>query len=176
MAQSRRRWGFHQLNPKAAQRLVADAKLSPGALVLDIGAGTGAITEPLLAMGARVVAFELHPHRADQLEARFGERVTVVGADVADLRLPRRPFHVVANPPYGVATAVVRRLLHSGSRLTTAHLVLPDWAVQRWTASNAPGIGRWSRTFDVRAGRSVRRHDFEPPPRAHSQVLVICRR
>lgn len=176
MAHSRRRWGFHQLDPKAARRLVADARLPAGALVLDIGAGTGAITEPLLAAGARVVAFELHQRRADHLEERFGALVTVVRADAADLRLPRRSFHVVANPPYGVATAVVRRLLHSGSRLSTAHLVLPDWAVRRWTASNAPGIGRWSRTFEVRAGRTIRRHDFDPPPRTHSQVLAIRRR
>lgn len=170
------RWGWHQLHPAAARRLVRDAGLPERALVLDIGAGGGAITQPLIDAGARVVAVELHQRRASELEARFGGAVTVVRADAADLRLPRRPFHVVANPPYAVTSAIMRRLLHPGSRLRSAHLVLPVWAVRRWTAPNAPGSNRWARTFDVRAGSYVRRRMFTPPPKSDSQVLVIRRR
>jgi len=170
------RWGWHQLHPAAARRLVADAGLPDGALVLDIGAGRGAITRPLLDAGARVVAIELHPARASELEARFGGAATVVRADAADLRLPRRPFHVVANPPYAITSAIVRRLLQPGSRLGRGHLVLPVWAVRRWTAPGAPGGNRWARTFHVRAGRFVRRGSFSPPPGTDSQVLVIRRR
>ena len=82
-------------------RVVADAGVRPGDLVLDIGAGTGAVTAPLVAAGARVIAVELHPERVAMLRERFaGDDVTVVRADVADLRLPRRPFRVVANPPF----------------------------------------------------------------------------
>ncbi len=54
-------WGWHRLAPGWAERLVADAGVRPGDLVLDIGAGDGAITAPLVVAGARVVAFELHP-------------------------------------------------------------------------------------------------------------------
>lgn len=100
--------------------------------MLDIGAGDGALTGPLLATGARVVAFELHPGRAAELQRRFtGQRLTVVRADVADLRLPRQPFKVVANPPFALTTAILRRLLHPGSRLQRADLVLPEWAATR---------------------------------------------
>lgn len=176
MAQPRQRWGWHQLTPKVAQQLVRDAHLPEGALVLDIGAGLGAITRPLIDAGCRVIAIELHPRRVEQLEVRFAGRATVVRVDAADLRLPRRPFHVVANPPYGITTAVLRRLLHPGSRLATAHLVLPDWAVQRWTAPKAPASQRWSQTFDVRPGRLIPRHAFRPPPKGSSQVLIIQRR
>lgn len=91
--------GWHQLSAQSAARLVSDAALPHGSLVVDIGAGTGAITRPLVDAGHQVVAVELHPGRARQLEQRFGSRITVVRADASDLRLPRRPFHVVANPP-----------------------------------------------------------------------------
>jgi 23S rRNA (adenine-N6)-dimethyltransferase len=168
------RWGWHQLQPRWAARLVADAAVAPGALVLDIGAGLGAVTAVLLAGGARVIAVEAHPTRARALRDRFGDAMVVVQADAADLRLPRRPYHVVANPPFAVSTAVLRRLLQPGSRLCTAHLVLPRHAAARWASRHAPAHARWSRTFAV--GRAVPASAFWPPAPAPCRVLVIRRR
>ncbi len=42
---------------------MADAVVRPGELVLDTGAGRGALTAGLVERGARVVAVELHPAR-----------------------------------------------------------------------------------------------------------------
>ncbi|MEM8922282.1 MAG: rRNA adenine N-6-methyltransferase family protein [Actinomycetota bacterium] len=177
MARSRRRWGWHELEPEWADRLVDLAAIRPGQLVLDIGAGRGAITAALVAAGARVVAVELHPQRAETLRRRFADdAVTVVRTDAADLRLPRRPFRVVANPSFAGSSAVVRRLVAPGSRLVAAHLVLQQQAAVRWSAPDAPGAGRWHRTFDARPGAIVPRSAFRPPPRVDTTVLVIERR
>jgi SAM-dependent methyltransferase len=87
-------------------RLVALADVSSGDLVLDVGAGRGAITAELLRAGAHVIAVELHEQRVTFLRERFdGQRVTVVRTDASDLRLPRRPFKVVANPPFGATNS-----------------------------------------------------------------------
>jgi 23S rRNA (adenine-N6)-dimethyltransferase len=169
-------WGWHQLDSRWAERIVAEAGLSRGALVLDVGAGLGALTEPLMTAGARVIAVESHPGRAAQLRRRFGRGLIVVEADGADLRLPRRPFHVVANPPFAIISALLHRLLHSGSRLVSAHVVLQDQVVRRWTGPDAPGARRWARTFAVCAGRPLPRSAFEPPPRVPCRLLVIRRR
>ncbi|MFB9837004.1 rRNA adenine N-6-methyltransferase family protein, partial [Actinoallomurus acaciae] len=102
---SRRAWGWHPLVDEWARRVVEDARVRPGQLVLDIGAGRGALTTHLLAAGARVVAVEAHPGRAAWLRERFaGTGVTVVESDVLDLPLPRRPFRVVAGPPYAISS------------------------------------------------------------------------
>jgi 23S rRNA (adenine-N6)-dimethyltransferase len=171
------RWGWHRLDATWADRLVADAGVSAGDLVLDIGAGTGAVTAPLVAAGARVIAVELHPRRVAQLRERFdGEDVTVVRADVADLRLPRRPFRVVANPPFAVTTRVLKRLLGPGSRLVRADLVVQRAAAQRWAAGRAPGAGRWARDYQVGVGRAVPRRAFSPRPPVDCATLVISRR
>jgi 23S rRNA (adenine-N6)-dimethyltransferase len=171
-------WGWHRLADQWAERLVADAAVRPGELVLDVGAGTGAVTAPLAAAGARVVAVELHPGRADVLRRRFAgvASVTVVRADARDLRLPRRPFRVVASPPYGVTSVLLRRLLARGSWLAAADIVLPLAAAARWAAGRAPGAGRWLADYDVGLGRRLPRSAFHPPPAVDSTTLVVRRR
>ena len=61
-------WGWQRLDSRWAETLVAAAGIGAGDLVLDIGAGAGAITRPLVAAGARVIAVELHPGRAAMLQ------------------------------------------------------------------------------------------------------------
>jgi 23S rRNA (adenine-N6)-dimethyltransferase len=171
------RWGWHRLTDDWAARIVAGAHIARGDLVLDVGAGTGALTAHLLDAGARVVAFELHARRAHELRERFaGAPVTVVRADASDLRLPRRPFRVVANPPFGITTSLLRRLLAPGSRLLTADLVVPYHAARRWAERNAPGAGRWHAEFDACVARAVPRHAFVPPPPSGAALLVVRRR
>jgi 23S rRNA (adenine-N6)-dimethyltransferase len=171
-----RRWGWHQLDPRWARRLVADAGVGPGDCVVDVGAGLGALTVALLAAGARVIAVEAHPERARRLRERFGRAVVVVQADAEDLRLPQRPFHVVANPPFAATTALVRRLLQPGSRLVSAHLIVPKHVARRWAGPTAPGIQRWGHAFTASIGPRVPRSAFRPAPPVDAQVLVIRRR
>jgi 23S rRNA (adenine-N6)-dimethyltransferase len=171
-----RRWGWHQLDSRWAATLVADAEIAHGDLVIDVGAGTGAITRQLVDRGARVLAVELHPGRAASLREHFDrQRVTVIVADAADLRLPRRPFRVVANPPFSATTALLRRLTAPGSRLVRADLIVPWHVARRWATGDAPGANRWRREFDAAEGRSLPRSAFAPPPPSGVAVLTIRR-
>jgi 23S rRNA (adenine-N6)-dimethyltransferase len=173
----RARWGFHRLDDEWARRLVACARLGRGDLVLDIGAGTGALTRPLAATGARVVAIEAHPRRVAELRTAFGDaRVKVVRADATDLRLPTRPFHVVANPPFAIITAVLRRLTSPHSRLVRAQLVVPRHVAARWANGRGPGHGRWGLTFAAEVTGHVPRRAFRPSPPEPAAVLTIERR
>jgi 23S rRNA (adenine-N6)-dimethyltransferase len=176
VATPQRHWGWHQLDSRWATRLVGDAGITRGDCVVDVGAGLGALTAPLVAAGARVIAVEAHPERAARLRERFGRAIVVVQADAGDLRLPRRPYHVVANPPFEITAALLGRLLQRGSRLISAQLVLQRPVVRRWTGPKAPGRHRWERTFVVSAGSRIPRVAFRPAPPTDAQVLVISRR
>ncbi len=171
-----RPWGWHQLKPDWADALVAEASIPRGAVVLDIGAGTGAITRPLLLTGARVIAVEAHAGRAALLRDRFHGALVVVEADAGDLRLPKKPYYVVASPPFGVSSRLLRRLLQPGSRLLAARLILQDQVVRRWAAPDAPGAARWAKDFRATVGRRIPRRAFIPPPHVDTRILAIDKR
>lgn len=144
--------------------------------MLDLGAGTGALTGPLVRAGARVIAVELHPGRASRLRERFaGQPVRVIEADLTRVRLPRRRYRVVANLPYPVSAATLRRLLAPGTRLEAADLVLPRWVVARYAAGRGPGAARWSRTYDAAFARRLPRSAMTPPPPQDWAVLALRR-
>lgn len=141
--------------------------------MVDIGAGIGALVGPLLDAGATVVAVELHAGRAETLRRRFaGRDIRVVRCDVRELRLPRRPFRVVASPPYSAATSTVRLLLGS-SRLIQADLVLQRAVVLRFV--DRPPSARHALHYRLDVGRAIPRRAFRPPPRVDSQILRITR-
>jgi 23S rRNA (adenine-N6)-dimethyltransferase len=167
-ARSRRAWGWHRLSDEWAARIVAAAGVRPGELVLDIGAGEGVLTAHLQRAGARVIAVELNPRRARVLRARFPE-ISVLEMDATALRLPGRPFRVVANPPYGITASLLRLLLAPDSKLVAADLVLQRAVVRKYSSSPP-------RRFVAATGLMVPRRAFVPPPQVDSGVLVVRRR
>jgi 23S rRNA (adenine-N6)-dimethyltransferase len=150
--------------------------VAPGDLVLDVGAGDGSLTELLVSAGARVIAVELHQQRARMLRERFCDGpVRVVSADAADLWLPRRPFRVVANPPFGVSMALLRRLTAPGSRLLAADIVLPRHIARQWCEGDVRGAARWGAQFDLSLGMRVPSSAFRPSIERDAVVLRIRR-
>lgn len=134
--------------------------------MLDVSAGTGAITAHLVARGARVVAVELHPGRANLLRQRFADApVKVVRADARDLWLPRHP---VANPPFSAVDAVMKRLFRSP--LVPAELVLAAYAAARWAGD------RRTQSFEVTRGSRVPRSAFRPAAPSDAAVVTLRRR
>lgn len=153
--------------------MVKDAGIRPGQLVVDLGAGDGVLTAALATAGARVLAVELHPDRVHQPLRRFADvdSVTVLELDLLALRLPRRPFRVVANPPWSLAKPIIRMLTEPGSRLSSADLLLQRRLVADLAARGTPGPGR--RRFHSEQARTIPQRAFRPAPPHPAAVLRI---
>jgi 23S rRNA (adenine-N6)-dimethyltransferase len=160
------RWGWHPLEPDWADRLVASSPVRPGDVVVDLGAGEGALTFPLVRAGCRVLAVELHPGRASALRDRVaGSRVAVLEIELAAFQWPGHPFRVVANPPYAGINALVRRLL-ALRQLQSADLVVAEGAA-RGLVRRYAGRGR------LQLGEHVPPSAFGNPPPGAARVLRI---
>jgi 23S rRNA (adenine-N6)-dimethyltransferase len=173
--------GVHFLSSRPViDRLVRSSGVGAGDLVIDFGAGPGTITAPLAHTGSRVLAVERDERFVEALRRRFADRpqVRVVHDDLRRVRLPRRDFAVVANVPFGVSTALLRRLLTPvPARLTRADLV-----VERGLAIRLTGRPRtreqawWAARFELRLVRRVPSACFRPAPSVDAAHLSIRRR
>ena len=163
-------------SPAAVPALLHAAEVRPGECVYDLGAGTGAITAELLRAGAQVVAVERDPHLARKLRDRFaGKAVRVVEADL--LRTPfRPPFKVVANPPFNLTAALLRRLLFEAPE--AAALALQREAAMKYAGAGQPTAVALAALpwFELEVSYPFARRDFVPAPAVDIALLSIVRR
>lgn len=149
----RRRFGQHFLAPAWAQKVVAAIKPAPGDVFLEIGPGQGALTLPLAASGAPILAVEVDRDLVASLAARVPPNVTIISGDVLETDVvpflyglepqtppglasaprPARRVRVVGNLPYNLTSPILFRL----AKLQEQHGVFFDATlmVQREVAS-----------------------------------------
>lgn len=134
--QPRHRFGQNFLVDQNKLRQIIDAAaIQPGEIVLEVGPGTGTLTEELLAAGAKVVAVEIDRDMAAILRERIGpdsDRWRLINEDVlagkrelnpriaeamaalqpptSSHQPPATPFLLVANLPYNVASPLLVNL------------------------------------------------------------------
>jgi 16S rRNA (adenine1518-N6/adenine1519-N6)-dimethyltransferase len=176
-----REQGSHylQADGPVVPKLVAAAALKPGETVLDAGAGLGAITEALcqaVAPGGAVLAVEQKPELADRMKDERWPGLRVVAGDVLKVNLPAPLDAVVANPPYRILPALIRRLLDHG--FGRAVLVVPMELAERLTAApKSEAYGKLSVQVGARAKCDllfpVSRRSFDPPPAVASAAVRI---
>lgn len=154
--------------------------------MLDIGAGRGALSRPLARTGAEVWAIEADPVWAARLtdgvasdptvDARL---VRIIRADVRAVRLPHRPYRVVANPPFGLTTDVLRLLLDDPTTGPERLDLVVQREVARKHAANPPRHLRtaaWAPWWTFELGWTVPRDAFRPVPAVDAAVLTVTRR
>lgn len=171
--------GQHFLrSSRLAAELVSAVGVTSGDVVLDIGAGTGVLTRALVNLGARVLAIEIDPVLARELERRFsGEDVVVLRRDAMGLVWPSHPFSVVSNLPFSGSTAILTRLLRDPRvPLKRAHVIV-QWELAAKHAAVWPATlkGTYWRTWnDIAVTDRLARNAFAPAPAVDAAMLRIA--
>jgi 16S rRNA (adenine1518-N6/adenine1519-N6)-dimethyltransferase len=158
----------------------------PGGVVLEIGAGTGQLTDALLAAGHTVIAVEVERRLVEHLHRRFADvdRLQLVEADARDLDLstvipPGTPFAVAGNLPYFAANLIVRRLLE-GTPKPTELVVMVQREVAREFAAKPGHLSLLAVSIQVYTEPTilfdVAPEAFDPPPAVHSSVVRLTLR
>lgn len=181
----RRRWGQHFLKTRdIAWRIVAWAGLQADRPVLEIGPGSGALTEVLLEAGYTVVAVEVDPLWVEYLQRRWASesRFRVVAGDVLQVDWRRlgltEPFGIIGNIPYEISSPLVERLIrHEGAWYRAVWTVQREFgerlaarpATAAYGALSVIAQLRWS----IELGFIIPPGAFRPPPKVESVVIRI---
>lgn len=162
-------------------RIVAAADLSPGDAVLEIGPGLGALTRQLAQAAGRVTAVELDDRLLPVLryELEPFNNVELVHGDILTFDIAAhfdRPFVVVANVPYYITGAILRRLLESHPRPKRIVMTVQREVADRLTAV-PPRMSLLAVSVQyygsVRLAGAVKAGAFWPRPEVDSAYIRI---
>jgi 16S rRNA (adenine1518-N6/adenine1519-N6)-dimethyltransferase len=179
--------GQHFLRDRSALGRIA-ALLGPGEgdVVVEIGAGTGALTRALLARGATVRAIERDRGLCELLRAEFADaRLTIDESDVRGLDLAAmgegRPVLVAGNIPYNLSSEIVLALVDQRRAWSRAVLMVQaEFATRMAAPPGGRDYGalsvRCQQYLDVKRAFHVAPGCFHPPPRVRSTVVLLIPR
>lgn len=193
--EAKKAWGQNFLRDGSVLARIASAARSTAEdVVVEIGAGLGALTGALLRVEpppAQILAIERDPDMLTVLAGELGggARVEIVAADAAHFdfaaaaRVAGRPLIVVGNLPYQIASALVLALVDAGRRgaISRAIVMVQREMAQRIIAP--PGSRVYGRlTVAIRQHAEakilfqVRPGSFHPAPAVTSSVLSLVPR
>ncbi|MEU0422346.1 ErmE/ErmH/ErmO/ErmR family 23S rRNA (adenine(2058)-N(6))-methyltransferase [Streptomyces canus] len=165
---------------RAAARLAGLAVPRPTPLLLEVGAGKGALTELLVPRCRRLLAYEIDSRLVPPLRERFSDtpHVHVVEGDFLGARPPRTPFAVAGNVPFSRTADIVDWCLRAPALTDATLLTQLEYARKRtgdyggWTLLT---VLSWPR-YEWRLVGRVGRYSFRPVPRVDAGILRIERR
>jgi 23S rRNA (adenine-N6)-dimethyltransferase len=168
-------------NKKLLFEIVDEAKIGPNDLVLELGAGKGALTEILSQRVKKVIAVEYDFKFIKILEKKMPNRknTIIINQDILKITLPREPFVVVSNIPYAITTPIMKKLLnHPFNHFQKGVIVMEKGAAKRFTSSYVKDsyVIAWRMWFDICYVKGISRKNFSPPPRVDSALVKISRK
>jgi len=170
-------------NPRLIAELIGHSNIRRGDLVIDIGAGSGAITAVLTRRCRQVLAYENEPSVLNKLQQnmRRHKNVKVIAQDFLLAKLPDEPYKVFANIPFHLSSDIVRKLTSDDLHTPQAiYLIVQKQFAQKlvpsdrhFTSQLGTQLAPW---WQTRIRRPLRRTDFTPPPAVDTVLLDTLER
>ena len=153
----------------------------PDDIVVEIGPGLGALTDPLLERLPGMQVVELDRDLVERLRKRYGDRLVVhagdaLAFDFGKLREPGRALRIVGNLPYNISSPLLFHLVDFADDVRDQHFMLQKEVVERMVADpGSKSYGRLSIMLQVRYHMEfvldVPPGSFNPPPKVDSAVV-----
>ena len=153
----------------------------PGDIVVEIGPGLGALTDPLLERLPDMQVVELDRDLVERLRRRYGDRLMVhagdaLAFDFGSLQQAGRALRIVGNLPYNISSPLLFHLMDFADHVRDQHFMLQKEVVERMVAEpGSKAFGRLSIMLQVRYHMEhvldVPPASFNPPPKVDSAVV-----
>jgi 16S rRNA (adenine1518-N6/adenine1519-N6)-dimethyltransferase len=171
----RKRFGQNFLNSPGIIRKIVDAIAPrPGDLMVEIGPGLAAMTEPLLEGLDHLHVVEIDRDLIAGLKQRFAEeKLTIHEGDALafDFAALGKDLRVVGNLPYNISTPLLFHLASFASQVRDMHFMLQREVVDRMVAE--PGGGEYGRLSVMLQYRFHMERLFIVPPGAFTPAPKV---
>ena len=171
------------IDENVARWIVEQLEVEPGDTVVEVGPGTGALTEHVVAIADRVILVEFDARLAEGLQKRYAEseNVEVHHYDAArfDVRqlFKYQPVKLLGNLPYSAGGAIIKNFMKQPSPVCKAVLMLQKEFIDRiiaQTRTKAYGVLslRMQSEWHSRPVKTIPPQAFFPQPLIDSTVMV----
>lgn len=167
-------------DPNSLQKIAAIAEVGPEDTVLEIGTGTGTLTRVLADHAKMVHTVEVDDRLVPILREQLAPypNIKLHWQDILELDLGKlfgdQPFKVVANLPYYITSAILRKLLEGQPKPTTLTVMMQKQVAERLVAKpNDMSILAVSVQFygDPKTRMTLKPTVFYPRPDVDSAVV-----
>ena len=184
--QARKRFGQNFLvDQNIIDNIVGNAMIRNGQLWVEIGAGQGALTEPLLKKVTHLDVVELDRDLVKWLEYKFADRTDLnihsadaLRFDFAALAPEGEKLHIIGNLPYNISTPLMFHLLETTDCIADMIFMLQKEVVNRICAKpNGNSYGRLSVMMQYYCATEwlfdVPPESFNPVPKVMSGMVRL---
>ncbi len=183
----KKKFGQNFLVHKSTAEAVARCgKISPEDIIIEVGVGLGALTQPIAEQASQVIGLEVDSGlvRFHQEKKDLPDNVTLLHQDIlkADfdelLRLSQGPLKFMANLPYSISNPFLFKLIEHQEKMAWATIMLQKEVADRLTA--APNTKQYgiptvllASCAKVKKLLTLKPAEFHPRPKIDSVVVRI---
>jgi len=105
------------ITEKYIELLIESGDFKKNELVIEIGPGTGFITEKLIKRDVRIIAIEKDRNLIKFLEKKFGKnkKIEILNQDFLNVNLKKltknKPYKIISNIPHNITGKIIRKIL-----------------------------------------------------------------
>jgi 23S rRNA (adenine-N6)-dimethyltransferase len=160
---------------------IKESNINQHDTVLDIGAGKGFLTVHLLKNVDKVIAIENDVALSQHLRKKFihDQNVQVVRCDYRNFVVPKVPFKVVSNIPFGITSDIFSSLMFENVEyFLGGSIILQSEPAKKLFSSKVynPLTVLYHTYYDLKFLYEINPESFLPPPTVKSALLRIERK
>ncbi len=167
-------------NKDLISNLIENSSINKNDTVIEIGAGEGIITEELLKVSKKIIAFEIDKTFFNQVQNKFQNtnELELINSNFLNYQLPTTNYKVFANIPFNITSAIIKKLTENENAPDDIYLIVQKESAERFagkpfSTKNSQISILLKPWFNFEVLYEFKKSDFFPKPTIDSVLLRI---